>query len=209
MGRGATAALSIIGGILLFIAALVNMGQLRQRLVVGGIWDQYQDAVFFQFGMTVFLALVAIIVGGIAGTTTTNVSIRICGAILLIFGFVGLVGPFLPYEEIGPLSITITVSIDLIYFDPVLVMLAGVCGIATDQESHRGVYIPPPVQPQQVTPVYVIYAPPPVGAPAPPPAAPPASSHFEGGTFCTSCGAPNPPKAKFCRMCRAVLIPDE
>lgn len=158
MGRGATAALSIISGIMLLIGAIVRMTLLRRTLEWKALWDQYQNAVYFQFGVTLLFALLAIIVGAIAGSTSTNIGIKLCGGILMAFGLAALFGQFLPYEEVGPLGTTITVSTTLLYFDPFLLFLAGVCGIATNQEYKRAVYMPPPVprqQPQQVIHVYV------------------------------------------------------
>jgi hypothetical protein len=173
MGRGATAALSIIGGIMLFVGAIVRMILLRRTLELESIWDQYQNAVYFQFGITILFALLAIIIGAIAGSTTTNVGIKICGGILLTFGLVALFGQFIPYEEIGPLSSTITVSATLFYIDPLFLLLAGVCGIATNQEYKRVVYMPPPVQPRQPQQVIHMYVPQlPVSPPAPSPSSP-------------------------------------
>jgi len=199
MGRGATAALSIIGGIMLFIGAIVRMTLLRRTLEMESIWDQYQDAVYFQFGITIFFALLAIIIGAIAGTTTTNVGIRACGGILLIFGLVTLFGQFLQYEEIGTYGITITVSATLIYIDPLFLVLAGVCGIATNQEHKRVAYMPslvPPQQPQQVIYMYVPQLPVAPPAPSPVPSVP------RIVMWCPHCQAPIPnANALFCGQC--------
>ena len=40
MGRGATVAFGIIGGILLFIGAIVKMALMRRGLELGGIWGR-------------------------------------------------------------------------------------------------------------------------------------------------------------------------
>jgi Double zinc ribbon len=199
MGRGATAALSIIGGIMLFIGAIVRMSLLRRTLVMESIWDQYQNAVYFQFGITIFFALLAISIGAIAGSTRTNVGIKACGGLLLIFGLVALFGQFLQYEEIGTYGITITVSATLIYIDPLFLVLAGVCGIATNQEYKRVMYMPPPVLPRQPQQIIHIYMP---QLPVAPPAPSPVSAVPRIVMWCPHCHVPiSNANAKFCGQC--------
>jgi hypothetical protein len=215
MGRGATAALSIIGGIILFIGAIVRMTLLKWTLVMDSIWDQYQDAVYFQFGITIFFAFLSIIIGAIAGTTTTNVGIRVCGGLLLILGFIAMLSQYIQYEVISTYGITITVSTTLIYIDPLFVLIAGICGIATNQDQKRWMYMSPPVQhqQQQQQPVIHIYVP---QLAITPPAPSPVTPVHRIGILCPRCHAPiQNTNAVFCDQCgqrlvwRNLRVPDE
>jgi len=198
MGRGAVAALSIIGGIMLCIGAIVKTGLLKLTLLMHSILDQYSNAVNVQLAVTLLFGIFAIIIGIAAGCTTTNTGIRVCAGFLLLFGLAASLCQFVPYAVVAgiypPNSLTITVSTTLIYIDPLLMIVAAVCGFATNQEHW--VYTPPPplqLQQQQVIHMYV---------PQPPVQPPPAQS---ASHFCIQCGAKNEADAKFCKKCGAAI----